>query len=68
MKGLLLILCLTLGVAVADAHKSSETANWVMTNSDQGTEAQLQLSTSIIEQRYSVEAGSRLLRLMLNLT
>lgn len=68
MKGLLLILCLTLGVAVADAHKASGTANWVMTNSDQGTEAQLQLSTSIIEQRYSVEAGSRLLRLMLNLT
>ena len=68
MKGLLLILCLTLGVAVSDAHKPSEIANWVVTNSDQHTDAELQLSTSLIEQRYSVEAGSRLLRLMLNLT
>ena len=68
MKGLPLILCLIFGVAVADAQKSFETANRSMTNTDQSAEAQLQLSTSVIEQRYSVEARSRLLRLMLNLT
>jgi hypothetical protein len=68
MKGLPLILCLTLGFAVANAQKSFETANRSMTNTAQSAEAKLQLSTSIIEQRYSVEAGSRLLRLMLNLT
>lgn len=37
-------------------------------NTDESVEAQLRLTTSVIEQRYSVEAGSRLLRLMLNLT
>lgn len=69
MKDLLLILCLTLGVAVvAEAQKSFETPNQSIKNSDQGAAAKLQLSTSVIEQRYSVEAGSRLLCLMLNLT
>ena len=68
MKRLPLILCLTFGVAIADVQKSFETANRGMTNTNQSAEAQLQLSTSVIEQRYSVEAGSRLLRLRLNLS
>ena len=68
MKRLTLILCLTFGVAVADVQKSLEASNRSMTNPEQSAEAQLQLSTSLIEQRYSVETGSRLLRLTLNLT
>jgi len=67
MKGLPLILCLTFGAAVADAQKPFETANRSMTNTDQSAGPQLQLSTSVVEQRYSVEAGSKLLRLILNL-
>jgi len=68
MKGLPLILCLTFGVPVVDAQQPFETANRSMTNTDQSAGAQLKLSTSVIEQRYSVEAGSKLLRLTLNLT
>jgi hypothetical protein len=68
MRRLPLILCLCFGVAVADAQGSFETANSIVTNAAQSAEARLQLSTSIVEQRYSVEAGARLLRLTLNLT
>lgn len=68
MKRIPLIFCFTFAVVVGDAQKSFETAKKNMTNSAQGAEAQLQLSTNIIEQRYSVEAGSRLLRLTLDLT
>jgi hypothetical protein len=68
MKGLLLTLCLALCVAVTDAQKSFEAANSITTNTDQNAEAKLHLSTSIMEQQYSVRAGSRLLRLLLNLT
>lgn len=67
MKFLTLVLCLAFGVAVADAQESLETRQRRMIKSDQSAETQLQLSTSIIEERYSVEGGSRLLRLMLNL-
>jgi hypothetical protein len=68
MKRLPLILCLTLGVAVADAQKSLQTANVSRPNTSQGAQAQLQLSTSVIQQRYSLDMGTRLLRLTLNLT
>src|SRR5829696_3815433 len=61
----LLILCLTVGLAIVNTHQSSATRP--ITNAHQTAEAQLQLSTSILEQRYSVEAGSRYLRLLLNL-
>ncbi len=64
MKWVVMIFCLALGLAVADAQKSPD----VVTNPDQSAEAELQLSTSVSEQRYSEEAGSRLLHLTLNLT
>jgi hypothetical protein len=67
MKPFALILCLIVGLAVADAQASSNN-NRVMTNADRGAEVKLQLSTSVSEQRYSVDAGSRLLRMTLNLT
>lgn len=66
MKRVGLIFCLILGVTVADAQRSFYSVN--STSKDQSAEAKLQLSTSVLEQRYSVEAGSRLLRLMLNLS
>jgi hypothetical protein len=65
MKPLAVILFLILGLAVADAQKSPNIDNRVVTNADEGTD--LQLSTSVSEQRYSEEAGSRLLHLTLNL-
>ena len=68
MKSLTLILCLTVGLTVSDAQTLSSTANEIITNTDQDSGAHLQLSTSINEQRYSAEAGSKLLRLTLNLT
>lgn len=68
MKRLPVILCLTFGVAVVAGQKSLQDENGDIKNSDQSAEVRLQLSTSVIEQRYSVEKGHRLLRLMLNLT
>jgi len=67
MKPLSLMLSLILGLAVADAQESSDN-NRVMREADQVAERQLHLSTNVSEQRYSVEAGSRLLRMTLNLT
>ena len=62
----LLILCLTVGLAIVNTHQSSATATRAITNIHQTAEAQLQLSTSILEERYS--EGSRYLHLLLNLT
>lgn len=68
----LLILYLTFVIAVVSTHKLSAksyaTAIRATTNTYQTAEAQLRLSTSIIEQQYSVERGSKFLRLLLNLT
>lgn len=67
MKRLAVILGLTLSVAVAHAQKSSSIPA-VKTNVGRAAQADLQLSTSVIDQRYSVVSGSKLLRLTLNLT
>ena len=63
----LIIICF-LVVAIVSAYKTSNATSSLIRNADQNTEAQLRLSTSILEQQYSVEAGSRFLRLLLNLT
>jgi len=66
MKRLPLLLYLTASVAVADAQSSFQAASRVMKN-DQSAGAQLQLSTSVIQERYSEEAGAKLLRLTVKL-
>jgi hypothetical protein len=68
MKCLALVLCLVFGLAVADAQEPSADAKRVTTTSEQVAQGQLQLSTSVSEQRYLLETGSRLLRLTLHLT
>lgn len=65
MRILLLILWLATNLAVVNAQDTSYND---VTKENQKTPARLQLSTSVIEQRYSVEGGSRVLRLLLNLT
>ena len=67
MKLLFVILCLPLCLAIAHAQETSRASNGLMSSADQRAAAKLQLLTSISEQRYSVEAGSKLLRLKLNL-
>lgn len=65
MRILLLILWLATNLAVVNAQDTSYND---VTKENQKTPARLQLSTSVIEQRYSLEGGSRVLRLLLNLT
>ena len=68
MKLLSLILCSILCFTIADAQESFGVSNGITTNVYQSARARLELSTSVSEQRYSVESGSRQVHLTLNLT
>jgi hypothetical protein len=69
MKRLSLVVWwLTLCLTIANAQKSSGPSKSIRMNAGQSAAVRLQLSTTISEQEYSVEAGFRLLRLIVNLT
>ena len=67
MKCPRLLLGLSLCLTIAGTQKTPATSNTLATGADQGASVRLQLSTSIEEQQYSLEAGSRFLRLTVNL-